>query len=635
MNIIRTERRGQWRWGETPSSLRLFTSGASTESRPACRLRVWVALLLAGTSVLAAGEWNPREKFLGTLVKDVPGILKSQNRETGRFGSEPWICSDQDVIFPLAAAWAIEDKANPFHHSADLLEAIMKGGDALIADQDKDGAWTFRKKDNSTWGQILKPWTYSRWIRAFALIKDAMPAGRRRHWEQGLLLGFNSISKSCLNRMHNIPSHHAMALYCAGVCFNRDDWKQQAGQFMARVVAAQAPGGWWSEHSGPVVAYNFVYGESLGVYYAMSRDASVLEALRRTALFHSTFVYPNGTVVETVDERNPYEPGAAHGNVGFAFTPVEGHVGFSFTPEGRAFLQHQFQLRNWSVTADEAACHLLYGRNGSTGRLAADSDGQLTVVGNNEALVLRRKPWFICLSAFVCEQSTSRWIQDRQNFVSIYHDRAGLIVGGGNTKLQPFWSNFTVGDTSLLQQKTGDENPNFKPKAGLVHIPSAARLRADKDAPGLDLVYGGEDCRITVLPKDDRTLSLVCEARGGSRSPNAMPSASEEDRVRKARSTEAHLTFFPRLQLNLACATGKTIQLGDTAFEWTAADIGAWFEHDGVRVSVPPGARLAWPKKRHNPYTKDGHSELRDARLVLCLPFAATQKHEVTLEITK
>jgi hypothetical protein len=573
-----------------------------------------ICLLLA--VIATAAEWNPREKFLRSLVDDVPAMLKSQNRETGRFGDEPWICTDQNLVFPLAAAWAIQDKSNPYYHSAEVLEAVMKGGDALVADQDKNGMWTFRKKDNSTWGQILMPWTYSRWIRAFALIKDAMPAERRQHWERGLLLGFGNISKSCLGHIHNIPSHHAMALYCAGQCFNRDDWKQQAKQFMAKVVAAQQPGGWWVEHSGPVVAYNFVYGEALGIYHAMSRDASVLEALRRAAVFHGTFVYPDGSIVETVDERNPYETGNAHGKVGFTFTPVERNVGLSLTPEGRSFLLRQFQLRNWSVAADEAAGHLLYGETGPAAPLAADNDEQLTVVGNNEALVLRRKPWFICLSAFTCEQSTSRWVQDRQNFVSIFHDRTGLIVGGGNTKMQPFWSNFTVGDTSLLQHKPGDENPKFKPKPGLVHIPSSAKLRADKDAPGLDLTYGGEDCRITVQPKDDKSFALVCEASRKSGNP-----------------VEAHIVFLPRVGATVTCASGKTAKLGDAAFEWAAADIGAWFRHGGVRVSVPSGARLAWPKRRHSPYTKDGHSELRDARLVLSLPFTAAMKQEVVLGI--
>ena len=298
-------------------------------------------------------EWNPRDRFLKTLVDSVPQTLKHQDKASGRFGSKPWVCGDQNVIFPLAAAWAIQDPKNPWYHNAELLEAIMKGGDALIADQDPKGMWTFRKKDNSTWGQTLMCWTYSRWIRAFQLIKDAMPADRRAHWEKGLLLGFKNISRSCLGYVHNIPTHHAMGLYCAGLCFNREDWKKQAKDFMAKAVAAQSPGGWWSEHSGPVVAYNFVYVEALGVYYAMSRDASVLDALRRAAVYHATFTYPNGCAVETVDERNPFHAGVALGN-----------VGFSFTPEGRGWLLRQNELRKWNVDADYAASFLLYGEPG-------------------------------------------------------------------------------------------------------------------------------------------------------------------------------------------------------------------------------------------------------------------------------
>ncbi|MCX7825193.1 MAG: hypothetical protein N2689_06505 [Verrucomicrobiae bacterium] len=588
-------------------------------------MKTWMtpfAAALAFASVTTGDDWNPREPLLQSLLKGVPAILKSQNPQTGRFGTEPWVCGDQDVVFALAAAWAIQDNSNPFHRSAEVLEAIMKGGDALIADQDKNGAWIFRKKDNSTWGQTLMPWTYSRWIRAFALIKGAMPVERRRHWENGLLLGFNSISKGCLGHVHNIPTHHAMALYCAGDCFGRDDWKQQARAFMAKVVAAQNPGGWWSEHRGPVVLYNFVYVDALGVYHALSRDPSVLEALRRAAVFHATFTYPDGSSVETVDERNAF------------YDRVEtGNVGFSFTPEGRGYLLRQFKLSKGTVSADQAASFLLYGGTGPAAPTAAERDEAMTIVGNNEALVLRRKPWFICLSAFVCEPPNNRWQQDRQNFVSIFHDRAGLIVGGGNTKLQPFWSNFTVGDTSLLQHKPGDENPNFRPRKGLIHVPSAATLRADKDAPGLDLKYGDQDCRITVRPLDTRRLTLIYEA-GGSRSPNAMGAAGDDDRVRRMQSTEGHITFLPRLGAHLKSAAGKTIRLGETGFEWADADLGEWFDYGAVRVRVPPGARLLWPKKAHNSYKKDGSSTLQQARLALCLPFStADARREVTIEI--
>lgn len=567
----------------------------------------WAAISTAADRPVAEADWNPRERFLKSLVADVPTILKRQNPDTGRFGTEPWICDDQNVIFPLAAAWSIKDPANPYYHSPAVLEAIMKGGDALIAGQDKRGLWEFRKKDNSTWGQTAQPWTYSRWIRAFQLVKDAMPAKRRQHWEQGLTLGFERIAKTLPStESHNKPCHLAMALYCAGQCFDREDWKQAARAFMAKVVAAQSPNGYWSEHSGPVVGYNFVYVDALGVYYAMSRDASVLEALRRAVMFHTTFTYPDGTKVETVDERNPFHE-----------VTVTGNVGFSLTPEGRAYLTHQFELRRWDVDADIAASFLLYGGVGPAVP-AADREEQLTIFGKNEALVWRHQPWFICLSAFVAAPSDSRWIQDRQNFVSIFHDRAGLIIGGGNTKLQPLWSNFTVGNPTQLRHQPGDETPDFKPKGDLIHIPSAAQLQADSAAPSLNLTYGGEQCRLTARPLDEKRLTLTCVATSNTRKP-----------------VEGHVVFLLPAKARLKTAAGKSATLGETPITWSAADIGAWFQYGDVRVSVPAGARLAWPLKRHNPYKKDGSSSLTDARLVLCLPFSSTiRKREVTLEIT-
>jgi hypothetical protein len=577
--------------------------------------QTWILLLTLACALgkavagpAAPAEWNPRALFLKALVAEVPAILKQQDPASGRFGREPWICDDQNVVFPLAAAWAICDPANPYYHDPRVLEAVMKGGDALVAAQDQRGLWEFRKKDNSTWGQTAQPWTYSRWVRAFYLVKDAMPAKRRTYWEAGLKLGFERIEKSLqADRSHNKTCHLAMALYCAGLCFERDDWKRVATQFMAKVLAAQSPYGYWSEHSGPVVNYNFVYSDALGIYYAMSHDETVLEALRRAALFHSTFTYPDGASVETIDERNPFHPGLARIN-----------VGFSLTAEGRAFLARQFALRGGRVDADTAASFLLYGGTG-TAAAPAVTEQELTVFGDNQALVWRHQPWFVCLSAFVSPQATNRWIQDRQNFVSIFHESAGLIVGGGNTKLQPLWSSFTVGDTAQLRHRPGDEQPDFAPRGDLVHIPSWARLQPDKTAAGLSLGYGREQCRLSLrLPKQNR-LSLICEATSRSHQP-----------------VEGHVVFLPPAKARLRTAGGKSATLGEAPLAWSGTNLGAWFQYGKVRVSAPAGARLLWPARPHNPYRKDGSSKLDEARLVLCLPFSSAEpKREVTLEVTE
>ncbi|MGB9619201.1 MAG: hypothetical protein ACPL7K_02175, partial [Armatimonadota bacterium] len=251
----------------------------------------------------ACRELRFKETALKALVAAVPQILRSQDPATGRFGTGVWICTDQNVIYPLAAAWAFESEENPYYHDPAVLKAIIAGGDALIADADAEGAWVFRKKDNSTWGMIRMPWTYSRWVRAFSLIRDAMPPEDRDRWEKALTLGYSNIAAKDLKRVHNIPCHHAMGLYCAGKALGKPEWCEQAKQFVSRVVAEQDVGGFWSEHHGPVVRYNLVYIDALGHYYAMSGDESVLPALERSALFHSMFTYPDGALVETVDER--------------------------------------------------------------------------------------------------------------------------------------------------------------------------------------------------------------------------------------------------------------------------------------------------------------------------------------------
>src|SRR5689334_16450067 len=107
----------------------------------------FVALVCFASSTRADEPWNYKKEFLHYLTDAVPQLLKGQNKNTGAWGNEPWIVTDQNVIFPLAAAWAIDDAANPYHHNDEVLDAVMLGGDKLIAEQKPNGMWIFRKKD--------------------------------------------------------------------------------------------------------------------------------------------------------------------------------------------------------------------------------------------------------------------------------------------------------------------------------------------------------------------------------------------------------------------------------------------------------------------------------------------------------
>ena len=545
----------------------------------------FVLCLMAGT-LLHAETVSFRERCLKDIVAQVPGILAAQNTKTGRFGTGIWIVTDQNAMFPLATAWSYRNEKNPYFHSQQLLTTIMAAGDALIEDQDNNGQWEFRKKDGSTWGQIYMPWTYSRWIRSFAMIREAMPPERRARWEKALLLGYTGIAKEVSQSQvsKNIPAHHAMGLYFAAQVFDKPEWKKIAADYLHMVVRAQHPDGYWSENKGPVVNYGFVYVDALGTYYGASHDQSVLAALRKSAVFHYYFTYPDGSNVETVDERNPY-----HGGVGMP------NVGFAFSPEGRGYIAHQWRLHKGAIPADTAASLLLWGEEGesaASGSTSGDFDYKLP---SGDAAIRRRGPWFVVVSAMTTAVPNSRWIQDRQNFVSVYHDKAGLILGGGNTKLQPAWSNFTIGDTALFFHRPGDENPNFQPPAGVVHVPTSARLLSGDDF-GVELLYGSHRGRIVLEVKDPDRLDV---------------------RLSGDSEMVAHVTLLPRLKQTVVTESGKKAVLGEAPIDWPNGEAGSWIEQGGVRVTMPPKTSVRWPLAAHDPYKKDGKATTDECRIVL------------------
>jgi len=574
----------------------------------------WCLLILAATA--AAEDLRYKEELLNCLVDKVPGIIESFDRQTGRFGTGVWTCQDQHPMYALAVAYATPGKENRYYKSPELLEVILKAGDLLIEKADRQGRWVFRKKDGSTWGMIWMPWTYSRWIRTFGLVADDMPADTRRRWAEALRLGYAGISKHALGHVHNIPTHHAMGLYAAGRFLEQPEWCRQAAEFMHKVVAAQSEAGYWSEGGGPVVRYNMVYVDALGIYYALSGDREVLPVLERAAVFHRHFTYPSGQNVETIDGRNPLEVlfPSADSRHPLPETVALGNVGFSFSAVGRAYLKRQWELAGVGrLNADMVASLILYGQEGPVEEHPdlAEETYVLREGGFDRAATFRKGPWFVCLSAFTSPIVSSRWIQDRQNFVSIYHDSTGVILGGGNTKLQPAWSTFSVGDMSLLKHAPGDQRPVFTPKGELYHVPSKAVLVL-KPRPGLDLVYGPAKCRVRLQFEDDRTLWYRLEVSNDSPVPVA-----------------AHLTLIPRMYQTLRTGGGVEVTIGRQVVELSAEQVGGRIDYDGYRLHLPELATLHWPALPHNPYRKDGHAEPQEGRIEIRIPFPRQRTEQV------
>ncbi len=562
--------------------------------------------LVSTLSAAAWDSWPPRDYLMKCIVKAVPRLLDSYHPETGKFGTEPWVYQDQMPIFVLAAAWSIEHEKNPYYHDAELLAIIARGGEVWLEQQNAQGQYRLLRKNGDDWGLFYSSFVHSHWAKTYALVGDALPAASRAKWKKGIVRGLEHIVPTIkTSGVNNQPLRHALALYIAGGCFGKDDWKRVASEYMVRTAAAQDPAGFWSEHAGPALAYSFAYSWFLGIYEHFSHDPAALDALKRASEFHLKAIWPDGTLIPCIDERTLYSKAVRLGN-----------PGFSYSPEGRAFLLHQLRLRSphgrGLVDAEYAADMLLYGAAGKAAASPALADQATSIIGAHDAIIQRRKPWQWAFSGYTSAQSTNRWFQDRQNLIDVYHDALGLVIGGGNTKCQPYWSSFTVGDPSLAKPPIGNTHPDFTPQVDLKWTPDAARLRTKDGCTTMALDYGGIECRAEARVDKDGRLALIYSAPTGRR-------------------VEAHVPFLRRATA-LQLASGREVKLARKKLALSAHEIGDHFVFAGLKVSVPSGASLRWPAWQFNPYRKDGRSSITTAKLVLVLPFDRVGEYAIHLE---
>ncbi len=523
---------------------------------------------------------DSRQRVLHVLAQGVVPWIERYDPETGRFCSEPegppapsarpedigWGVINQDIIYALATLYRLP--GTRFHNDPDTLEMALRGGDAIRDFQYPDGQVEFLKSDGSRWGPTYMAWTNYAWLETLALLEDELGDRRRQSWIEGLTLAHDGQAREIENlHMHNIPAWKAMSCLRAGQLLGRDDWQQKATAMIRAVTEAQHPGGYWAEAGGPSTLYNHVYVHALGLYYALSDDPEVLPALEAAAEFHRAFTYPNGAVVETIDGRVKY-----HDRI-----MSMGLVGFSAVPSGRGLARYLIDRLDpardcvsFQGGALASACHHLM--SGPEESLQLER-GDFSIVYRDLALVQRHGPWFACLSAFACPPVPTRWGQDRQCFLSLWHDELGLVLGGGNSKDQPEWSSFAA-------------DGRFMPDRGEL-LP---------DGAGIMLTYGSVRCKLQLTPTADGAV-LNATAENGPALQQLVLQVESGDTVR--------------------ASGGQEITLGANAVRWGPEQLGAWLEIGRLKVCVPPGTEFRWPTMPFNPYAADGAAPYGSERALL------------------
>lgn len=555
-----------------------------------------------------------RTTVLRTLVEDVPINLARQDPATGRFLTEGgWAVTNQDIVYPLALLYRTPHPDNPYHGDERILDHILAGADAWRDFQNPDGSVEFIKVDGSTWGPTFMPWSMYHWAETYALLRDQLDEARARRWQEGLTLAYDGISAAIASKhVHNIPTWNGMAAYRAGQIFDRADWRETGRAMVYAAIEEQTPGGYWREHHGPTPLYNSVYVHAIGLYYFFSRDEAVLPCLERATDFHIRYTYPDGRIVETIDGRVKY-----HDQVN-----LHALSAYSLFPQGRRYVR--FLLDQW--LADRAAHplpHLTYnqtpqgpkiagGDYGLSPRLAPlfqhmgegpeapipQDEASYTIHDPEHALLRRQDGWFTCLSGVVTPPVESRWGMDRQNYLSIWREEAGLIAGGGNAKDQPAISTFVVGDGDTRQ-----------------YLPTAARLQTQDGQDQVTLYYGDPGCTLQAEVEGPRRLRLTMQG---------------PDNV--AAVGQVQFKLHPGTPLQTAA--GEEFATDGAPVVIEAAGSGGWVAHGAWRVTLPEGSRLDWPVSPFNPYAAEGEGPLEEAAAVLSVPIS-TQPVSLAVEIAQ
>jgi hypothetical protein len=545
---------------------------------------------------VAQERFDVREAYLRFLVEDVEANLARFDEKSGRFlTAGGWAVTNQDIVFPLALLYTAKHPANPYFGDDRILYYALRGADAWRDFQNPDGTVEFVKVDGSTWGPIYMPWSMYHWLETYALLLPWLEPARRRRWEEGLTLAYNGIARQLETApVHNIPTWNGMACYRAGQIFGRADWQEVGRGMIERALAEQTPQGYWKEHEGPTTSYNFVYTHAIGLYHEFSGDERVLPCLERATEFHIRYTYPDGSPIETIDGRVKY-----HDSI-----PDQAHSAFSLFPQGRRFVRFlvermvqrrrerrephvEYIVTSGSMKVASAeyglsprlASAYLYYHSGPEEPILHDLPSY-HVHDEGLAILRRSGRFFYCLSGFAAPTTQNRWGMDRQSFLSVWLEGVGLIIGGGNSKNQPEWSNFVL--------EAG------RPEG---YVPVAGRLLPGEGQDAVALLYAGAECRIVASVQGDKLLLQMLGPAGAL--------------------AQLPLRLQPGQELACNGDTRATVGRENLEMCWERP---VCLRHRGCRLELPAGASLRWPVYPFNPYAADGAAPLEQAVAVLSLP---------------
>ena len=531
-------------------------------------------------------------RLLDAGVKRIEERLAAEPEATlASLESQPgWTHFPNAILMP-AVLYSKSHAANKHFGDTAMLQLALRIGDLLVVEYN-NGHYTSRG-DND--------WDTYMWLEAYRLLEKKLEDERRTQWKE-ILLKELSLLEPKLVKCENYPwynapfittspnhySIYASTLLVGGHVFDKPEWITLSTKVLHRFcVEEQTVDGYWGEHSqaGPTTGYDYLTVTQIALYWEYSKDPEALKALRRSTDFHKYFTYPDGTPVETINDRNRYWGVSMWGHFGFShFADGRRYAAFltSFFPYGGDTKSYGGDLQSLGRIAQDA----LYFHEGKTEPIPQD-ETEYAHAMKVPAGIRKTGDWVVTYSGIIAPPvSINNFFLDRQSHFSVFNKKTGLIISGANSKRQP--------ELATFEEAIGRDS---------IHMPVSSRLQMSDDTDKLALAYNVFFAVLEVPKPMQKQLNF-----------RFATTYKWGDAI-----SQLHLQLMLKAGDTLKTGAGRKIILGKEKIELSSDDLSGLIKHNGWTLHLPTGMHLEWPVYPFNPYKDAPETELERAIGVLSL----------------
>jgi len=358
-----------------------------------------------------------------------------------------------------------------------------------------------------------------------------------------------------------------------GMVLGVPEWVSLTTGPIQRFTRMIQPGGYWEEHDGPTMNYDYLNTSVAALNWRFTSDPAAWAAIKASTDFHTHWCTPDGVDIHTIDQRN-----RSHFRAGVSF----GLMSFTHFPEGRrwarfkllaALGEHRDPLGALGLSSlGRIAQNLNYYVDGPEASIPQEAENYRHELVR-PAVVQKTGPWVYSISGLMSpERPLSQFYLDRTGPVSLWHQKTQHIIGGGNSKGQPQFATFSV--------KRGDGSWS--------HLPLDMLLESSSEGDTLCVAHEGFSLKLTILVQDGKSVRFTVN--------------SERTYNRPEDTAYLNLPLIVRAGGTLSTGAGKSYELSaeEIVLDTRAADgsvsYGRW------QVSLPDESSVEWPVYTYSPY---------------------------------